>query len=209
MEGRSERKWKTLRNISSPQGESDGVIREVIRRKEEKETLGIGEAVSQDESIDEIQDRSTNLDLDESSGSDGVRILAVLPSAATTRLIRETIENFTEANVEATSNALRGFELALQKRYDLFFFGMAMEDLDGPLLYELISKTYAFGRGPKNLAPGVVFVRESGDPKLPSELERDVRIKAVISKPIKIERLLESVANVTEVKDPTAYPSES
>jgi hypothetical protein len=72
------------------------------------------------------------------------------------------------------------------------------------LLYELISKAYACGIGNRKLAPAVVFIREKDDPKLPEELERDVRVKDVVSKPIRIERLLKAVGSIVEVKDPTA-----
>lgn len=161
MEGRSERKFTTLRNIGSPQGES--------------------------------------------AASDGeVRILVIHPNAATTRLVRETVENFTDAKVDATADPLRGFELALQKQYRLFFFAMQMEELSGPMFYELVSKAYSAGRGDKRIAPGVVFIREKEDPKLSDELARDVRVKDVLTKPLRIERLLQPVATVTEVRDPTA-----
>ena len=81
---------------------------------------------------------------------------------------------------------------------------MQIGELEGPLLYELISKACSCGRGPKQLAPGVVFVREKDDAKLPKELERDVRVKDVISKPIRIDRRLKTVKSIVEVKDPTA-----
>ena len=56
----------------------------------------------------------------------------------------------------------------------------------------------------RKLAPAVVFVREKDDPKLPEELERDVRVKDVVSKPIRIDRLLKAVESIVEVRDPTA-----
>lgn len=132
------------------------------------------------------------------------RVLVVLPVASTTRLIREALENFTGAEVVTTSNPLRGFELALQRSYRVFIFGMQFEELSGPLLYELISKAYVTEHGPKRLAPGVVFIREEEDPRLPEELSRDVRIKDVIRKPVRIDRLLKAVGGTVEVLDPTA-----
>mgnify|MGYP003642055847 CR=1 FL=1 len=98
----------------------------------------------------------------------------------------------------------KGRSVYLQRSYQLFFFGMQIGELEGPLLYELISKACSCGRGPKQLAPGVVFVREKDDAKLPKELERDVRVKDVISKPIRIDRRLKTVKSIVEVKDPTA-----
>ena len=66
-----------------------------------------------------------------------------------------------------------------------------------------ISKAYANGRATRTLAPGVVFIREKSDPPLASELARDARVKDSLSKPIRIERLLKSVEDIFEVRDPT------
>ncbi len=137
------------------------------------------------------------------------RVLLVQPVAATTRLIRETLENFTRAEVVATSDPLRGFELALQREYRLFLFGMQLGELSGPMLYELISKTYSSGWAPTRLAPGVIFIRDSEDPQLPDELSSDVRVKAVIHKPIRIDRLLQMIGTSIDLLDPTTGKMES
>lgn len=139
-----------------------------------------------------------------SSGGEPARVLVIQSVAATTRLIRETLENFTNAEVVTTSDPLRGFELALQKEYRLFLFGMQVGELSGPLLYELISKTYSAGWAPTRLAPGVVFIREGEDPPLPEELSRDVRVKDVIRKPVRIDRLLRAIGPSIEILDPTS-----
>jgi hypothetical protein len=81
---------------------------------------------------------------------------------------------------------------------------MQTGELSGPMLYELISKACTAGRGPRILAPAVIFVREKDDPQVPEALTRDARVKDVLHKPIRIERLLESVAGVLVVRDPTA-----
>ncbi len=131
-------------------------------------------------------------------------ILVAHPVASTSRLVRETLESFTNGRVFATADPVRAFELALQRRYGLFLFAMRLGELSGPTLYELISKAYAAERGPRLLPPGIVFIREKDDPKLPESLARDVRVKDVLSKPIRIERLLEAVGGALEVRDPTA-----
>ncbi len=133
----------------------------------------------------------------------GNRILIAHGVKSTSRLIRETLENFTEAEVESTSDPVRAFELALQKPFRRFFFAMQVGELSGSMLYELISKAYANGSATRRLAPGVVFIREKSDPQLPPELARDARVKDTISKPIRIERLLKSVEDIFEVRDPT------
>ncbi len=139
-------------------------------------------------------------------GADGegpVSVLVAHPTASTVRLFRETLEQFTGAKVFSTSDPLRAFELALQRRYSLFLFALRFGELSGPTLYELVSKAYAAERGPRLVAPGVVFVREKDDQKPPEALLRDVRVKGVLGKPVRIERLLEMVGGVLEVKDPT------
>ena len=204
MEGHPKKKWKTLRKIGSPQGESEGTVpanKEEIVRTELPPSIMEGLAeVEKTELVVPTPASKLETILDD----EPVRVLVAHPVGSTARLMRETLENFTSAEVETTSNFLRAFELALQKRYEMFFFGMRIGDLDGPLLYELISKAYACGTGVRKLAPAVVFVREKDDPKLPEELERDVRVKDVVSKPIRIDRLLKAVESIVEVRDPTA-----
>lgn len=130
-------------------------------------------------------------------------VIIAHPVASTARLIRETLEQFTGARVHVTADPLHAFELALQHRSTLFFFAMRIGELSGPMLYELISKTYTSGYGPRRFAPAVIFVREKDDPRPPESLIRDVRVKDVLGKPIWIERILEAVDGVLEVHDPT------
>lgn len=134
------------------------------------------------------------------------RVLVAHTVPSTSRLIRETLENFTVAQVDTTSDPIRAFELALQKNYRLFYLPIQLGELGGAMLYELICKAYTCGRGPKTLAPAVVFIREKEDPQLPIELARDARVKDTISKPIQIDRLLRTVTGIFEVKDPTERP---
>jgi len=207
MESRSQKKWKTLRKIGSPQEESEGTApaneQEIVRTDL---PASIIEGLAEPEKTESVVEAVSAPESKATTSDEPVRILVAHPVGSTTRLIRETLESFTEVEVETTSNCLRAFELALQKSYGMFFFGMSFGELDGPLLYELISKTYSCGTGPRKMAPAVVFVREKDDLKLPEELERDVRVKDVVRKPIRIERLLKAVASIVEVKDPTARP---
>lgn len=208
MEGHPQKKWKTLRKIGSPQEESEGTV---PANKEEIVRTGLPPSIM--EGLAEVKKTqpvmptslpAPALKPETTSDDEPVRVLVAHTVGSTARLMRETLENFTSAEVETTPNFLRAFELALQKRYEMFFFGMSIGDLDGPLLYELISKAYACGTGLRKLAPAVVFVREKDDPKLPEELERDVRVKDVVSKPLRIDRLLKAVESIVEVRDPTA-----
>lgn len=208
MEGHPQKKWKTLRKIGSPQEESEGTVpankEEIVRTGLPPSIMeGLAE-VKKTEPVVPTPLSAPALKPETTSDDEPVRVLVAHPVVSTARLMRETLENFTSAEVETTPNFLRAFELALQKRYEMFFFGMSIGDLDGPLLYELISKAYACGTGLRKLAPAVVFVREKDDPKLPEELERDVRVKDVVSKPLRIDRLLKAVESIVEVRDPTA-----
>ncbi len=185
-----ERKWKTLRTIAPLQGKSP---------------VPPSPAPPPDpEAPPELLRAGPGPIPDQGGTGEPVAILVAHPVVSTVRLIRETLEQFTAARVYTTADPVRAFELALQRRLGLFYFAMQIGEISGPMLYELISRACASGHGQGLVAPGVVLVREKGDPKLPEALARDVRVKDVLSKPIRIERLLESVAGVLEVKDPTA-----
>lgn len=196
MESPAERKWTTLRNIASPQEKSPGeVVEPVVPETAVDEPVAAAEANS--EPVVPVTPTPVRVP------TVPVEVLIAHPAASTARLIRETLENFTDCRVVTTSDPLRAFELALQKRYGLFLFAMQAGELSGPMLYELISKACTAGRGPRLLAPAVIFVREKDDPKLPDVLTRDARVKDVLNKPIRIERLLEAVDGILEVRDPT------
>lgn len=195
-----ERKWTTLRRFPGhPSRESAAVP------APESGSVGEREEASSDPlpEIEGAGDAPVPPSISESPDEEPA-VLVAHPFASTSRLIRETLDQFTGARVFTTTDPLRAFELSLQRSYRLFVFAMQLGEISGPMLYELISKACAAGRGPRLLAPGVVFVREKDDPRLPESLARDVRVKDVLSKPIRIERLLESVGGVLEVKDPTA-----
>ncbi len=168
------KKWTTLRNIESPQPES---------------------AVEAEVSVSDIE---------EELPAGPPKVLVVHEMSSTYRLVRETLENFTDGEVETTPDPLHAFELALQKNYQLFIFALKVQDMEGPLLYELISKAYTFGREKRKLAPGVIYIREKEAPRPPEELSRDARVKDIIVKPMSIDRLLKSVKGVLRLKDPMA-----
>ena len=207
MESPAERKWTTLRKTASPAEISH---REDVSPAMPDSTVEAGISESPDLIADEatlapggvvgsvIPEREIIL------APGPVEVLIAHPVASTARLIRETLENFTNCRAVTTADPLRAFELALQKRFSLFLFAMQTGELSGPMLYELISKACTAGRGPRLLAPAVIFVREKDDPQVPEVFTRDARVKDVLHKPIRIERLLESVAGVLMVRDPTA-----
>ncbi|MBL9153553.1 MAG: hypothetical protein JNK37_13750 [Verrucomicrobiales bacterium] len=131
------------------------------------------------------------------------RVLVVHPAASTGRLIRESLQNFTQAEIDLSPDTSHGFEMALSRRYHLFIFALHLPDMDGPLLYEMISKAYAaFREGESRTAPGVIFVREPEERLPPPEISRDARVKGILSKPLSIERLLDAVKSTLPMRDP-------
>ncbi|MCB1233785.1 MAG: hypothetical protein KDM91_01785, partial [Verrucomicrobiae bacterium] len=130
------------------------------------------------------------------------RVLVVHPVASTGRLVREALENFTHAEVDTSPDAIHGFELALRRHYRLFVFALFPPDLDGVLLYELLCKAHPRTHRASPTAPGVVFVRETGDPPPAADLARDARVKAILTKPLSIEKLLQSVDGTLKRRDP-------
>lgn len=204
-----DRKWKTLReDLGSPEEkeveEPPALVEPIAPRWYGPPEESSPPEESAEEEVVEVESPSPEAEGESSQEPLPERVLVVQSAAATTRLIRETLENFTEAEVVTTSDPLRGFELALQKEYRLFVFGMQIAELSGPMLYELISKTYSSGWAPARLAPGVIFIRDTEDPKLPDELARDVRVKDTIQKPVRIDRLLKAIQPSIEVLDPTS-----
>ena len=117
--------------------------------------------------------------------------------------MRESLKSFCVCEVVATPNAVHAFELALQREYAFFVFGLHLQDLNGEMLYELISKAYKFAHGGSKLAPAVLYVGAEADSMRSDELLRDARVKGLLMKPIRIERLLEKAQTVLEEKDPT------
>lgn len=129
------------------------------------------------------------------------RVLVVHPSAPTLRLIRETLTQFTTAEVDTTPDPVYGFELALQRRYQLYIFGVTMEVLDGVLLYELVSKAHGFCHEGARSAPGVLFLSQRSAQRRREDFARDARVKGVLGLPLKIERLLDAVKGTLTVRD--------
>lgn len=130
------------------------------------------------------------------------RILVVHDAAATYRLVEETFGNFTRAKIDSTPDVLTAFELAIRRDYQLFIIALSLPGMSGNLFYEMVARAYAVGLGKKKLAPAVVFIREVNEPLPPDDVIHDVRVKAVWTKPLNIERMLDSVSGVIKRCDP-------
>ena len=124
---------------------------------------------------------------------DGSRVLVVHRDVGILRMVRESLQDFTRSEVDTTPDAVYGFEMALQREYDLFVFGLALPAFGGDVLYELIAKAYAHAHAGARAAPAVVFVLSETAAGSPEELRRDARVKGFLPEPFEIERLLEQV----------------
>ncbi len=131
------------------------------------------------------------------------RVLIAHQAGSTRRLMQEALDNFTEAEIHTAGSALRAFELAMTREFHLFLFSLEMEEVNGLLLYELIEKAYAHSQIGVRIPPGVIFIREPKGPDLSKEFRGDVRIKGILSKPLKIDSLLKQVGMSIPVLDPT------
>lgn len=217
------KKWTTLRKVNPPPGDdsddSDNTEadssrtprrRRQARKKpvsEKKEEVDTGYQLSP--IINPRRRRSSSPDLAPQASEpepepapprpieiEEPRILVVHDAAATYRLVEEAFSNFTKAKVDSTPDVLTGFEMAIRRDYQLFIIGLTLPGMTGHLFYEMVARGYASGLGTKKLAPAVVYIRES-DEALPSgELDQDVRVKAIWTKPLNIERMLDSVSTV-------------
>ena len=128
------------------------------------------------------------------------RILIVNEVASTFRLIEETFENFSKAKVDTTSDLLSALEMTIVREYQLFIIGLELSEMNGPFFYEMVSKVYKTGLSNTRQVPAVVFVREPEDPAPSDDLLKDVRVKAVWAKPLNIERMLDSVSSVIQLR---------
>ena len=130
-----------------------------------------------------------------------LRVLAVFPDTSVLRLIRENIGAFTEAVADTTPDAGFGFEMAMQRDYEMFFLGVEMPVLDGERLYDFITKAYINARPLPRKVPGVVYIAHSGSGDVPQELKRDARVKGVLTCPLGIARLLRTTEGTLPAKE--------
>ena len=137
---------------------------------------------------------------EENSAQEHPRVLAVHEDVGTLRLLRETLETFIPCRVDTTPNAEYAFELALQRQYKLFIFGLGLPVIKGELLYGLLVKVLTVSENERNKCPGVIYI---GDPEHSGQaenLQREARVKGVLVKPLTVERIVSTVKKVTAFK---------
>jgi len=120
------------------------------------------------------------------------RVLAVHGDVSVLRLIRESLKGLASCEVDTTPDATYGFELALQREYRLFFFGLELPVLDGEQLYEFISKAYAHCHDGARTAPAVVYLSDGDASAIKPEIRSDARVKGVLNCPFEIAALLKT-----------------
>ena len=136
-------------------------------------------------------------ELEENSKQELSRILAVHEDVGTLRLLRETLENFTSCKVDTTPNAEYAFELALQRPYNLFIFGLGLPVIKGELLYSLLVKVLASCHSEIKSCPGVIYIADPEHSGIAEALYREARVKGVLGRPLSIERIVSTVKQVT------------
>lgn len=137
------------------------------------------------------------------------RILVAHDDVGTLRLVRETLESFTACRVDTTPNAEYAFELALQREYRLFMFGLGLDVINGDLLYGLLVKAFPLCHSEARACPGVVYIGEAEDSARAELLQREARVKGVLIKPLSVDRIIDRVKTVTALKaqPPGSRPS--
>ena len=113
----------------------------------------------------------------------------------TLRLLRETLENLTPCKVDTTPNAQYAFELALQREYQLFMFGLGLPVIEGELLYSLLVKALPFCHSGDRSCPGVVYIADPVHSAQAEVLQREARVKGVLVKPLTVDRIISTVKN--------------
>jgi DNA-binding response OmpR family regulator len=129
-------------------------------------------------------------------------VLVAHEEVAAMRLIRDSLLGFMRCEVDSCLTGESAFERCLQRRYRLLFLSLHLPILSGELVYELVGKVYHYGHlaAHGRMAPPVIFVGETGDRSRAEELARDARVKGVLLKPLRIDRILERAKLVLEEK---------
>ncbi len=135
------------------------------------------------------------------TGADGRRVAGDIPGdpvvlvaheeVASMRLIRDSLLGFMHCEVDSCLTGEAAFERCLQRRYRVLFLSLHLPVLPGELVYELVAKVHHYGHTSGRTAPPVIFIGEAADRSRADRLTQDVRVKGVLLKPLRIDRILE------------------
>jgi DNA-binding NtrC family response regulator len=148
----------------------------------------------------DIHDQMTTSE--ENSAQGLPRVLAAHEDVGTLRLLRETLETFIPCRVDTPPNAEYAFELALQRQYKLFIFGLGLPVIKGELLYSLLVKVLTCSENERKKCPGVIYIGDPEHSGLVENLQREARVKGVLVKPLSVDRIVSTVKKVTAFKLP-------
>ena len=118
------------------------------------------------------------------------RILASHPDTGTLRLVRDSITNLLDIEIDTSPSPEYAFELSIKRPYSLFIFGINMPNLKGPLLYDMLCLVYSKVHENEPQFPPVIFIGDESDNNKTEELKKDARVKSVLYRPLSIERLI-------------------
>jgi CheY-like chemotaxis protein len=121
------------------------------------------------------------------------QVLVVDDDVVILRLIRESLTALLNLQVETTPNPGYAFELMLKKHYDLLIFDFAMPEINGDLLYSLISKVYSTSTAASRPRPPLLVVSGYAYKKRVQDLLRQPGSRGLLAKPFTIEHLLDKV----------------
>lgn len=132
------------------------------------------------------------------------RVLVAHDDVGTLRLLRETLAQFTDCEVDTSPTALYAFELAVERDYALFIFGLSLPVISGDLLYELLSKAYPHCHSSARTCPGIVYITDTHEANQVEALQREARVKGVLAKPLAIDRILDRVKGSLPLREEAA-----
>jgi CheY-like chemotaxis protein len=128
---------------------------------------------------------------DQATPPDGLPpVLVAHEEVSTMRLIRDALQGFTLCEVDTSLTGEAAFERCLQRRYKLIILSLHLPGVAGEMLYELLAKVHHYGHGLGRSVPPVIFIGEAADQFRVEELQRDARVKGVLIKPLRIDRIL-------------------
>ena len=125
-----------------------------------------------------------------------LRVLASHPDTGTLRLIRDSISNLLNIEVDTSPSSEYAFQLAVKRHYSLFLFGIDMPNLNGQLLYDMLVTIYPKIHPEASSFPGVVFIGNENESIKSDEIRKDFIIR-----PLSIDRIVRVVKNSIQVNE--------
>ena len=131
--------------------------------------------------------------------NDPFRILATHPDTGTLRLIRDSISNLLNIDVDTSPSSEYAFELAVKRHYSLFLFGLDMPNLNGQLLYDMLYLIYPKIHSKDLIFPAVIYIGNDNEISKSDEIKKDARVKDFLIRPLSIERLVRTINSSLQI----------